>query len=685
MTRDQYIAQNKSKPGYQDPRANIINVPSPIIPQVAATPPAPPTIDYQSKLDASLTKMGIDGTRASQLIQNPIFKRNLFEMSLTPEERQGITEYQSLVAKDKQRENFGGELDQMKKNSTGALRALENALREKNDIGNQPLGESEYFKAAGLDDIYNLQRSLGANLNTMKNRYGSFTNVLSRVSQDMADQYIGLSSSYKTLSDEYQTQYAQLNSTLDKIAQHEEAMSLAEKEAQLQQDTLAFKDKLDSNANKFQPVQDLLVPGQMWSFNKVTGQYTLSKLDANGNLSQGIPGGTSVTPTGNVTSFIFNGKNITADQSVQKALQQADVAMFAATGQHIDVNSSNRTYAEQKAIRDKFGYTSDTQPSGYNGLPPAAPPGQSLHESGLALDVTNWEAAKPFLNAAGIQGGGMIPGDAGHFSMGAEFGGNVAQAPSILGQANIVATTGNQGVIPAAPKPLTEIDIRKLSQKAGYDIKKTEQTVQQWKTSGGAIPDELMQIRQYGKILNTAEKTSIDALSSINNKIKILEDNLNLVPAGEAGNLQEAMATAANGKWMELQARLFKFPPDVANYLSTRDGMSATFARAGGEKGALSEGDINRAVALLPEITDSQELRTKKLETLKKVMNAINKDYTNSDTNALAEVQSILGTPLESGTKVEYKGGGRPEAIQILNSQGYPVTEENINAIINSK
>lgn len=51
------------------------------------------------------------------------------------------------------------------------------------------------------------------------------------------------------------------------------------------------------------------------------------------------------------------------------------------------VVSGYRTIQEQQNIREKLGYTSDSQPSGANGLPMAARPGKSKHEQGLAIDV----------------------------------------------------------------------------------------------------------------------------------------------------------------------------------------------------------------------------------------------------------------------------------------------------------
>ena len=45
-----------------------------------------------------------------------------------------------------------------------------------------------------------------------------------------------------------------------------------------------------------------------------------------------------------------------------------------------------------------------------------APPGKSFHEHGLAVDITNWQAAQPFLRKYGLFND--LADDRGHFSWG---------------------------------------------------------------------------------------------------------------------------------------------------------------------------------------------------------------------------------------------------------------------------
>lgn len=177
----------------------------------------------------------------------------------------------------------------------------------------------------------------------------------------------------------------------------------------------AQKQYLDlQQANKgmqFVTMEDANGVKQPYGYNSTTN--TLVPLPS---ANSGSSDGNAVIPHEAPIQVNVGGKDIKAQPVFADALQRADEAMFKATGEHLKIGENYRTYEQQKAIRDKFGYTSDSQPSGYNGLPMAAPPGTSFHENGLAVDVQNWEKAEPFLAAEGIVGG--LTNDRNHFSMG---------------------------------------------------------------------------------------------------------------------------------------------------------------------------------------------------------------------------------------------------------------------------
>lgn len=95
----------------------------------------------------------------------------------------------------------------------------------------------------------------------------------------------------------------------------------------------------------------------------------------------------------------------TVDLSIAEKLKRADAALFAATSHHIAVNQSYRS--------------AETQANLYANRKPGqrvAPPGKSYHEKGLAVDVTNWQEAQPYLRAQGFKNN--LQDDLGHFSIG---------------------------------------------------------------------------------------------------------------------------------------------------------------------------------------------------------------------------------------------------------------------------
>jgi len=123
------------------------------------------------------------------------------------------------------------------------------------------------------------------------------------------------------------------------------------------------------------------------------------------------------------------------------AVQQADNAFFAAPGQHLQINSDYRSGAQQQQAYNDY----------LNGkIALAAPPGTSLHEKGMAVDVTNWKEAGPYLVAAGLSPLGPIGSkvrseDPAHFQLGSSSGGsNIA---SVDTSDSSVDTTGNDALL----------------------------------------------------------------------------------------------------------------------------------------------------------------------------------------------------------------------------------------------
>jgi hypothetical protein len=104
----------------------------------------------------------------------------------------------------------------------------------------------------------------------------------------------------------------------------------------------------------------------------------------------------------------LKGQPVFLRESVRAKLLQADEAMFKKQHQHIIVNYGFRTNAVQQELFRKIA-----------GKGKVAPAGGSFHETGMALDVSNWKEAQNFMIDAGFVGGCYgIEEDFVHYSIG---------------------------------------------------------------------------------------------------------------------------------------------------------------------------------------------------------------------------------------------------------------------------
>lgn len=115
--------------------------------------------------------------------------------------------------------------------------------------------------------------------------------------------------------------------------------------------------------------------------------------------------GTSVN--GPIVSVKLGGGQARVSSSIADRLKAADEEFFRATGQHIVVNEGHRSRERQTELYQRYK-------TGQGGR--AAPPGQSFHETGSAVDIRNWEAAAPYLRKYGFRND--LADDRNHFSIG---------------------------------------------------------------------------------------------------------------------------------------------------------------------------------------------------------------------------------------------------------------------------
>jgi hypothetical protein len=90
----------------------------------------------------------------------------------------------------------------------------------------------------------------------------------------------------------------------------------------------------------------------------------------------------------------LKGRSVFVRESIRDKLLSADTAMFAAKKQHIRINYGFRSNALQLELFRKL-----------SGKGKVAPVGMSFHETGMAVDLGNWQDAQKFMIEAGFVGG----------------------------------------------------------------------------------------------------------------------------------------------------------------------------------------------------------------------------------------------------------------------------------------
>ena len=208
--------------------------------------PTAPT-DYNQGRDLArertrLEEMGVDASVAGTLNQ-----KKLLEATYTPQELAGIPYYEYIAQRDKYKDATaqglapGGNIPAP---TASVLRPLEQALRVKQEIGNQPLGESEAFQKAGLDPYMTLSQSLQQHSKDIDYRYSSFANTMGRVGDSLRDTYNSALTGYKMASDEYNAELARLDAIVEKQKDYENAIKQLEKRNELDKELYSWQQKV---------------------------------------------------------------------------------------------------------------------------------------------------------------------------------------------------------------------------------------------------------------------------------------------------------------------------------------------------------------------------------------------------------------------------------------------------------
>jgi len=184
--------------------------------------------DFEREQSA-LKKMGI-----SQALMGTIDPAALFEATYSPGELEGLSQYQDIKSLGQAK----ADLAATPRPTNSTMGVLEEALRTKSDVGDQPLGQSDLFSQAGLPTkgvsaYTTLNQSLQQHGQEMKDRYGSFVNQMSKTSGSMADAYNTVADRYKLLNDSYNQEADRMQRLTEIMTQHENAMEILQKQSDL--------------------------------------------------------------------------------------------------------------------------------------------------------------------------------------------------------------------------------------------------------------------------------------------------------------------------------------------------------------------------------------------------------------------------------------------------------------------
>lgn len=142
--------------------------------------------------------------------------------------------------------------------------------------------------------------------------------------------------------------------------------------------------------------------------------------------------------------------------------------------------------------------------------------------------------------------------------------------------------------------------------------------------------------------LTTGERTAINDIQAAEGLVDQLESNVAAVGLGSGlGRYVEGAKDFIGAK---LQTN-----PEAAAFEQTRGALATLLIRAIGEKGTLAEGDVKRAVDLIPRITDNQETAAFKLQALRDI-------FTQRKTTLLDTAQRAEGSTDLQGAVLEAAG-----------------------------
>ncbi len=189
--------------------------------------------DYSRETQA-LTKLGV--TPETMRNMNP---RKLFEMTYTPEELEGIADYQKILEYENAKQTMEG----TPAPTNTMLAGLEDALRKINDPGKQQIGVSDLYKQAGIptegaSGYATLSQAMGSQSRIMNDKHKSFVNQMTSTAGAMKDTYQAVAYKYELQLDEYNKVTETYQSVVKETFKMQQEVELAEKQMALENEAV---------------------------------------------------------------------------------------------------------------------------------------------------------------------------------------------------------------------------------------------------------------------------------------------------------------------------------------------------------------------------------------------------------------------------------------------------------------
>jgi hypothetical protein len=167
-----------------------------------------------------------------------------------------------------------------------ALRILQEAIRTKSGIAEQPLGTSEVFKEAGLTGMSSLSASLGEQTNKFQSDYSKFSNEISQMRgqyQDMANMAL---KNYEMAYNQFKDEADRIEAIENQARQHAHALQTIQMQYQGSMDLAKYKDELERGMHG--PLPKDPITGAESDPSKIFGSYNFTSYATDPNWGNTI-------------------------------------------------------------------------------------------------------------------------------------------------------------------------------------------------------------------------------------------------------------------------------------------------------------------------------------------------------------------------------------------------------------